>query len=261
MMKTPHKRGRWVAANWKLNKTPKESAKFITKILPVLSWLHCRVVLFPQNFSCSVVGDLAAQTDFFWGAQNIYKESSGAFTGENSPEILSKMGALFVLLGHSERRRYFGETNAEVSAKILAAQKFNLTPVVCVGESLEQRKSGAAQACVQEQVQEIVWPLCQQKASGEEGVCKTIFFAYEPLWAIGTGHVASPSQVQKAHVWIREKVKEMCGEPFAQQMPILYGGSVKPENANDLWTPDTDGFLVGGASLQIDSFLSIARSA
>ena len=181
----------------------------------------------------------------------MYFEDKGAFTGEISPLMLKDMGATHVILGHSERRHIFGETDALIGKKMKAALSHGLTPVLCVGEKLEARKSGATFSVVREQILSGLAPATHETV-------EKIIIAYEPVWAIGTGWTATPEQANEVHGYIRGLVSEKFGEDVARRIPILYGGSVKPENAYGLIKmSEVDGFLVGGASLKADSFLKI----
>ena len=188
------------------------------------------------------------------GAQNMHEKSSGAFTGEISAPMLRDLFVRYVILGHSERRQYFGETDALVNTKALAALQSHLRPIICVGETLQQREAGQTSAVVEKQVRGSCSGLTD--AQWEETV-----IAYEPVWAIGTGKTASPEQAQDVHALIRKIVREMAGEKVADGVRIQYGGSVKADNADELLNqPDIDGALVGGASLDADSFVAIIKN-
>ena len=243
----------WCAANWKLNKTPKEAGEFIDLLLQkdqnFLSSSCCQLVLYPQNFSCSVVAEKTKNTSLMWGAQNCYTESFGAYTGENSLAILKSMGASTVLIGHSERRRLFGETNDLIGQKMLAAWKAGLIPLLCVGESQEEREAGKTKEVIMEQV---------QKALNHSNPSSFVI-AYEPFWAIATGKIPSVEMIEEACVYIRQALVSISD--FKEKIPLLYGGSVNPENAQLLsMTESIDGFLIGGASLKVNSFLTIAKT-
>ncbi len=241
------------AANWKLQKTPTESADFAEQFLAQINPLGAdffsnkEVFIFPQNYSLDVLTNKFASSKVQVGPQTIHFEKSGAFTGENSAELSQKMGATLVLLGHSERRQFFHETNSAISKKIILSQNLGLLPIVCIGESLAERENQKTeQVCF------------QQLTEGLSGVDtqKRIVIAYEPVWAIGTGKVATTEQVAEIHHKIDSKMKSLGFKDFQ----ILYGGSVKPENAPQLIAiPHVDGFLIGGASLEVTSFLKICQ--
>ena len=185
------------------------------------------------------------------GAQNIFWEEKGAYTGEISAEMVKSTGAEYVIIGHSERRQYFNETSDILSRKINIALKYNLKPIYCVGEKLQHRDENKHFDIVKSQIEEVIYNLDNEQI-------KNVIIAYEPVWAIGTGHVATPEQAQEMHQFIRNLIKEKYGEDIADNMTILYGGSVKPNNAEGLFSqPDIDGGLVGGASLKAKDFLDI----
>lgn len=212
------------------------------------------IIVFPPAINLRHVVDLAQDTVAV-GAQNMYFEENGAFTGETSPLMVKDSGARYVLIGHSERRHVFGETDEMVNKKVRAAYLHSLGPVVCVGELLEERESGQSEAVVKRQIAEGLSGI-----SGEQ--MKTMIIAYEPVWAIGTGKVATPEIAESMHRFIRGVLVEMYGDSTAQSVPLLYGGSVKPDNIAGLYAvEDIDGVLVGGASLKADSFLDIIHGA
>lgn len=238
-----------VAANWKLNKGPSEASSYFEEFFQMTPEESDDSFL----FFLPAIDLLAAQsqlqdTKVGWGAQNIYFENSGAFTGENSAEVCKEVGCTHVLVGHSERRSLFGESNEAVCKKIKHAQKNNLIPVLCIGETLEQREAGETNNVLKKQLVE-----------GLMGVddLKNLVIAYEPVWAIGTGKVATPEMANEAHHYVRSVLAELH-QGLGDCVSILYGGSVKPENAKELYSQqDIDGFLVGGASLKPDSFYKI----
>lgn len=236
------------AANWKLQKTPAESAEFAKQFLtnlPANFFADKEVFIFPQNFSLDTLGTAFKNTNVQIGPQNIHFEKSGAFTGENSAEISKKMGCQLVLLGHSERRQFFSETNSALEKKIKLCQELELLPVFCIGESLSERENNQTEAVCFAQITEALSGIQKDKR---------IVIAYEPVWAIGTGKVATAEQVKDIHQKIFNKMTEMGFKNFQ----ILYGGSVKPDNAKQLIAiPHVDGFLIGGASLEAKSFLAI----
>lgn len=237
-----------IAANWKMFKNPQETRSFcesLRKVLPI--HLEKNIFIFPQSICIETLKIALSSTNIKVGAQNCYSENEGAFTGEISPRTLAQMGCTSVLVGHSERRLLFGETNESCNKKIKLIQEHKLLPIYCVGESLEERKT--------EKTFEV---LEKQLVEGLEGVdIKRVIIAYEPIWAIGTGEVATPEVAQDAHEFIRNTVKRKGNE----DVTVLYGGSVKAENAPMLIEkPDIDGFLVGGASLKADSFSEICKT-
>lgn len=245
-----------IAANWKMFKVPKETESFIKDFLSKLpSPLESDVVLCPSATSLPVASHLLAGSAVHLGAQNMNENNEGAYTGETSPVMLTSLGCRYVIVGHSERRQYFGETNAIVNKKVMAAFRHGLTPIVCVGESLAEREAGSTLQVVQKQVKE-----------GLEGIpsadTKRLVLAYEPIWAIGTGRTATPAQAQEVHLSIRDILKDQYGSLTSLSVRILYGGSVKPDNMAELMAcEDIDGGLVGGASLNPDSFLTIVKAA
>lgn len=242
-----------VAANWKMYKNPDEARSFLEQFLKLLPQKNQKqVFIFPQTVCLQSVEDTLNElnADILTGAQNCYIENEGAFTGETSTKVLKDMTTNAVLIGHSERRQYFKEDNEFLAKKIKSAQDHNLIPMYCVGETLDQRKSGKTLNILKEQL-EVGLKNFDRKGS--------LIVAYEPVWAIGTGEVATPEQAQEAHAFIRKTLQEITGLPTHK---ILYGGSVKPENAKELSSkPDIDGFLVGGASLKADSFAQICQIA
>lgn len=242
-----------VAANWKLNKNPEESRVFFDSFLEKIPQKNQKqVFIFPQILCLQAVKDYLKELDaeILTGAQNCYTEDEGAFTGETSPRVLKEMTTNAVLIGHSERRQYFKEDNEFLSKKIKAVQSHNLIPMYCIGETLDERKNKKTFGVLETQLKEGL------KHFDRKG---SLIVAYEPVWAIGTGEVATPEQAQEAHYFIRRTLKEITG---SHTYKILYGGSVKPENAKELISqPDIDGFLVGGASLKPDSFAQICQTA
>lgn len=243
------------AANWKMNKTPNESRDFFKKLdgQDLKGFFESReMIFFPQNFSFEAVAQALAQSKQLktvgFGPQNVFSQSSGAFTGENSAVIAGSLGAKFILLGHSERRQFFAETNSALCEKLAFVQLNNLIPVFCVGETLAEREGGKTGFVLEQQLRE-----------GLKNAIKAnrIIIAYEPVWAIGTGVVATTDQVRETHKMIFNLLATLGFKDFQ----ILYGGSVKPDNAKELLAiPHVDGFLVGGASLEVDSFLKICQS-
>ncbi len=242
-----------IAGNWKMNMLPNEAISMITNLAPLVKDSDVEVVL------CVPYTDLfyslltAQGTNIKIGAQNMHFEEKGAYTGEISAKMLKSIGVEYVIIGHSERRQYFAETDETVNKKIKTAFANNLKPIVCVGETLDQREQGIAFDVIQEQTKKALEGL-----SNEE-VQKTII-AYEPIWAIGTGKTATKEDANDAIKKIREKIAEIYGQNIAEGVIIQYGGSMKPENAKDLLTmSDIDGGLIGGASLKAESFAKIVN--
>jgi triosephosphate isomerase len=239
------------AGNWKLHKTPKESAEFLEEFFAAVSEedLSSFVVLPPaSNWFV-----FSAQQKLAWGAQNLYQENSGAFTGENSASTLKEMGGAYALVGHSERRHVFGEPEEWMARKVLCLQERDLTPILCVGETLDEREAGKTEEVIGGQLNSVL----HQIPAGSK-----LWVAYEPVWAIGTGKVASPEQAGAAHDHLRGLLEKAWGPEKAGAVPLLYGGSVKPENAGNLAAQSNiDGFLIGGASLKVETFLGIFRAA
>jgi triosephosphate isomerase (TIM) len=240
-----------IAGNWKMHKSIGEArslAQAITSGAGNVS--HCQVVLAPPFTALSSVADEIASSKIVLSAQNVHWESKGAFTGEISIPMLEEAGCRMVIIGHSERRQYFGETDTTVNRRVKAVIKSALRPIVCIGETLADREAGIHHSVV-----------AQQLAGGLDGLtCQDllrIILAYEPVWAIGTGRTASPEIAQEMHALIRSRLSETFGKE-AQEVCILYGGSVKPDNIDALMQqPDIDGALVGGACLEAESFLRI----
>ena len=245
------------AGNWKLNKTPAETRSTIIGLRNKLAGISGRaeVIVFPPFVSLETAVDAARETNVRIGAQNVYWEAGGAFTGEVSVGMLEAVGVTHVLLGHSERRTLFGETDESVARRLGAVLDGSLTPVVCVGEVLAERESGATADVLARQVREALKDVAPDHVG-------RIIVAYEPVWAIGTGKTATPEIANEAHTLIRNVVADMFGRSAADGMSILYGGSVKPENTASLMAEsEVDGVLVGGASLDAGSFAEIVRAA
>jgi triosephosphate isomerase (TIM) len=240
-----------LAANWKMHKSIAESIDFVTQLKrEVDSVSDVDIVLCPSYTALSSVSEVLGESNIQLGAQDLYWEPKGAFTGEVAASQLKDAGCAFTIIGHSERRQIFGETNNAVSKKIKAALGAGLLPIVCVGETLGEREAGQTQAVVAKQFTE-----------GFEGITKQEFekivIAYEPVWAIGTGRTATSAQAQEVHSYIRQLAKDKYKEASAG-LRIQYGGSVKPNNIAELMAqPDVDGALVGGASLEVGSFVQI----
>ena len=240
------------AANWKLFKTPNETRQFFTEWKKqAADSLKSEILFFPSATNLEAAAQSLQNTaGIKWGSQNCYSETKGAFTGEISASVVKEMGGSYVLLGHSERRSLFQETDLFVAKKLALVQSLDLIPMLCIGESLAERKSGKTLQVLKAQIENSLSLVSLQK---------NLVVAYEPVWAIGTGQVATAAQVEETHSNIQQLISKMG---FAKQISILYGGSVKPDNAKELISiPHVDGFLVGGASLEVPSFLQICKSA
>lgn len=241
-----------IAGNWKMNKTLSEARALAQAIREGASAAtHCQVVLAPPATALSTVAEVLRGTTLVLAAQNVFWEPFGAFTGEIGIPMLEDLGCGMVIVGHSERRQFFGETEATVNRRLKAILKSPLSPILCIGETLAQREAGTYHEAIY-----------QQLAGGLDGLTQQdllrIILAYEPVWAIGTGRTASPEIAQEVHRSIRGWLAGKFGEDAARQVRILYGGSIKPDNISDLMRqPDIDGGLVGGACLEAKSFLRI----
>lgn len=243
-----------VAANWKMNKDVQESIDIAKHLLTkLLNIKQTKVILCPPFTSLFQISECIKGSEIALGGQNMHFMESGAFTGEISGGMLKSAGCQYVILGHSERRHVFNETNELIRKKIDSALIVNLNPIVCLGETLEERQSNRTEGVLRHQY--------TSAFSGiPEPQLKKIIIAYEPVWAIGTGVNATPDQVSKSHSLIREFVSEQYNLKAAEEVPVLYGGSVKPSNAKSLIeVEDVDGFLVGGASLVEDDFFEIVK--
>ena len=244
-----------VAGNWKMHKTAAESAAFIEAVKATAEGADDReIVLAPPFPALAAAVEAAEGTRIQISAQNLHWEAKGAYTGEVSAGMLAAIGCSHVIIGHSERREYFGETDGTVHLKILAALDAGLTPIVCVGESLEQREAGNTDAVLREQFSAGMGAL-------EPGQFGHLVLAYEPIWAIGTGRTATPDIAAEAHSLLRSLAKDRFGDSVADGLRILYGGSVNPSNFSGLLErEDIDGGLVGGASLALESFQGLLRA-
>jgi triosephosphate isomerase (TIM) len=243
-----------IAGNWKMYKTPRETEAYLKEFLPKIpADINCDIVICPPYTSLQHAGSLMKGSKADLGAQNVNENPEGAFTGEISPAMLAETGCKYVVIGHSERRQFFGETNAGVNRKMLAVLKQGLIPIVCVGETLAERDANSTLAIVDRQVKEALVNIPSADT-------QKIVIAYEPVWAIGTGRTATPQQAQEVHLAIRDILKDQYGSLTSLSVRILYGGSVKPDNMADLMAcEDIDGGLVGGASLKPESFLDIVN--
>ncbi|MEX0822165.1 MAG: triose-phosphate isomerase [Rhodothermales bacterium] len=245
-----------VAGNWKMN-TDLITARTLARnvVEAVGDPGEVKVVVCPPFISLHAVSEIVRNSPVDLGAQNMHEADSGAFTGEVSAAMLRSVGSQYVILGHSERRQYFGETNEGVNRKIKKALASDILPIVCVGENLDQRKGGAAQNVVGRQIGEGLGGVDVEDA-------ERLVVAYEPIWAIGTGETATPAQAQEMHAFIRSQLTDRYGDDTGAAIHILYGGSVKPHNADELFAQDdVDGGLIGGASLKADDFAAIVDAA
>jgi triosephosphate isomerase len=246
-----------IAGNWKMHKDLSESQNLISKLINELrnENVNCDIIICPPFTSLSEAAGLVKNTKLKLGAQNMHFEDKGAFTGEVSAAMLKSAGCEYVILGHSERRAIFGESDEMINKKIKKALDTGLKPIFCIGETLQQRESGIMNDILKHQVTEGL----QHISKGE---MEKVVLAYEPVWAIGTGVTATPQQAQEVHVFVRKLISSIFGEDTAENLVIQYGGSVKPDNAGELLSQsDIDGALVGGACLESDSFLKIIKSA
>ncbi|MFZ9682112.1 MAG: triose-phosphate isomerase [Cephaloticoccus sp.] len=249
-------RKKFIAGNWKMNKTPADAADLVSEIVTAIGrQTDVDVLVCPPFTALDSVSRQLEGSNLKLGAQNMHFELSGAFTGEVSAPMLRGLFVTHVILGHSERRALFGETDAMINQKVLTAIKNQLRPILCVGETLAEREAGDTLKVVQTQLE-----------AGLEGVGKdqapSVIIAYEPVWAIGTGKVATSDQAQEVHAFIRGLLTKLHGETAAQKVRILYGGSMKPSNAPELLAQkDIDGGLIGGASLESRSFVELVKAA
>lgn len=245
-----------IAGNWKMNYNFQQSISFIQQLKEEVlkKERNCDIIICPNYITLSEAKKIINDSPIKLGAQNIYFEDSGAFTGETSANMIKSVGCEYVILGHSERRTIFNESDELINKKIKQALKYELHPIFCIGETLEEREKGITNSIVERQLQ-----LGLENVSAEEML--KVIIAYEPVWAIGTGRNATPEQAQEVHSFIRNFLTVEYGFVIADQIIIQYGGSVKPENAKDLLSqPDIDGALVGGACLKVDSFIGIIES-
>lgn len=242
-----------VAGNWKMNTTVEEGVNLAKDVAAIGSKINDVTLIVAPPFSHltevkKVLGDVKLS------AQNCASEENGAYTGEVSPAMVKSTGAEYVIIGHSERRAYYGETNDVLHKKVWLALQNDLLPIYCCGETLEERESGKLYDIIKAQIVDGLFRLSEEDF-------KKIVIAYEPVWAIGTGKVATPEQAQEMHKFIRDVIAEKYGQAVADETTLLYGGSCKPSNAKELFSnPDVDGGLIGGASLKAQDFIDIAKS-
>lgn len=256
-MHTQRKRRKFVVGNWKMHTTALEAAQLAKDVVNGFAAAdHVTVILCPPFPYLGLVGDMLRGSNVALGGQNMYPEAEGAFTGEVSPTMLLDLGCKYVILGHSERRHKLGESDAFINQKVVCALAAGLDVILCVGETLSQRKAKQTEAVLDHQL-----------STGFAGIpaeaLGRLSVAYEPVWAIGNEqHHATPKEAHDAHLLIRRKLSQICGDTWANKMTVQYGGSVEPENAAAfLNQPGVDGVLIGGASLQADEFLAIIRAA
>lgn len=241
-----------IAGNWKMNKTPSEARELVTALAPLVKDAVCDVVVCTPAVNFAAVSEAIKGTNIKLGAQNMHWKESGAYTGELSAAMLKECGVEYVILGHSERRQYFGETDATVNLRTLAAVKAGLTPIVCVGEKKEEREAGYTNALVSYQTLIALSGLTAEQVKG-------VVIAYEPVWAIGTGLTATDEQANETIGVIREAIRSAYGDA-ADEVRIQYGGSMNPKNCKGLMAqPEIDGGLIGGASLKAEDFSKVVN--
>jgi triosephosphate isomerase (TIM) len=243
-----------IAGNWKMNKTITESISLVKELLDFVKGYHeTEIVICPPFTSLWVTKELVQDTNILLGAQNMYFQDEGAYTGEISATMLQNIGCHYVIVGHSERREYFHESSQEVAWKVRKALDFRIKPIICVGEKLAERESGSAKEVVKEEIEAVFEVLKSQDAG-------SVVFAYEPIWAIGTGKSATSQDANDMIRYIRNLLKKKYSEKIAEEIRILYGGSVKPANIKELMNEsDIDGALVGGGSLKALTFSQLVR--
>lgn len=243
-----------IAGNWKMNKTASEARDLATAIIPLVKDVKNRdVILAPPFTSLQAVAETIKKTGIALAGQNLYWEDKGAYTGEISAEMLLELGCKYVIIGHSERRQYFGETDETVNKRLRQALNKGLLPIVCAGETLGERESGKANQVIEGQLKGALKDVATDEM-------ERVVVAYEPVWAIGTGKTATPEQAQEIHQFIRANIKALYDDATAAALRIQYGGSVTPDNVSTLMAmPDIDGALVGGASLKPESFAALVK--
>ena len=242
-----------IAGNWKMNKTPDEARALVEALIPLVADAECEVVVCPPFVDLCPVSKAIKGTNIHLGAQNIHWAKSGAFTGEISADMLKKFGVEYAIVGHSERRQYFGETDATVNMRAKAALENGITPIICVGESLEQRERGETDEFVASQVRGALEGISADDA-------RRIVIAYEPIWAIGTGRTATAEMAEETITVIRKALRSIFGNDAAETVRIQYGGSMNPQNAASLMAMENiDGGLIGGASLKAEDFSKVVK--
>ena len=242
-----------IAGNWKMNMTPSQAKELVTDLIPLVKDAACDVVVCPPYVDIALVAELVKGTNIQVGAQNIHWAEKGAFTGEISAAMLKEAGAAYAIIGHSERRQYFGETDETVNSRTKAALAAGIVPIICVGESLEQRENGETDAVVSGQVKADLADIPGEAVAG-------LVIAYEPIWAIGTGKTATDEQANETIGLIRETIASLYGQAVADQVRIQYGGSMNPKNVKGLMAQaQIDGGLIGGASLKAPDFAQVVN--
>ncbi len=246
----------FIAGNWKMHKTVHEAVVYVKEFRSLVKDIEdVEIVVAPTFTAIHAAAEAARNSKVGIAGQDLHWEKQGAFTGEVSAQMVREAGAEYVIIGHSERRQYFGETDQSVNRKLVAALTAGLIPIVCIGETLEEREANRTLDVLDAQIK-----------GGFDGVTgdqiAALVIAYEPVWAIGTGRTATSAQAQEAHAHIRQRLRQWFGAPAADECHIIYGGSVKPDNTHELVSqPDVDGALVGGASLDVGGFFEIVRRA
>ncbi len=242
-----------IAGNWKMYKTISDTLSFIKTLLPSLEGIKTRVWIAPPFTALHSAAEASRSSSLKIGGQNLHTQAEGAFTGEISGRMLKEAGASFVLIGHSERRAQFHESASMIRSKVERALEAELSPLLCIGETAEQREQGYTEKILSAQIKEALKDL-------DAEALHNLVIAYEPVWAIGTGQTATPSLAQEAHLWVRQIVASLLGQEFANKLTLLYGGSVKADNlAALLKEKDIDGALVGGAALQLETFVQLVK--
>ncbi|HWQ98226.1 MAG TPA: triose-phosphate isomerase [Clostridia bacterium] len=242
-----------IAGNWKMNMTPAEAERLVVELIPLVKDAACEVVVCPPYVDLALVGKLLVGTNIKLGAQNIHWAPKGAFTGEISADMLLAMGVSHAIVGHSERRQYFGETDETVNKRAKAALEANITPIICVGETLEQREGGVTDTIVSKQT------IAALAGFTAEEVVRSVI-AYEPIWAIGTGKTATNDDANNTIKVIRDAIAGVYGQKVADEVRIQYGGSMNAKNASELMAmPEIDGGLIGGASLKSEDFSKVVH--
>jgi len=242
-----------IAGNWKMNMTPGEAEQLVAELIPLLKDAACEVVVCPPYVDLALVGKLLVGTNIKLGAQNIHWAPKGAFTGEISADMLLAMGVTHAIVGHSERRQYFGETDETVNKRAKAALEANITPIICVGETLEQREGGVTDTIVSKQT------VAALAGFSAEDVIRSVI-AYEPIWAIGTGKTATNDDANSTIKVIRDAIAGVYGQKVADEVRMQYGGSMNAKNATELMAmPEIDGGLIGGASLKSEDFSKVVH--
>jgi triosephosphate isomerase len=242
-----------IAGNWKMNKTPSEAVELVKALIPLVKDAEAEVVVCPPYISIAAVAELIKDTNIELGAQNVYFEKSGAYTGEVSIDMLKEVGVRYIIIGHSERRQYFNETDENVNKKAKAILAAGLRPIICIGETLDQREKGITNDFVSMQTKLALNGI-------EEAELENVVIAYEPIWAIGTGKTATALEANETISAVRNAVREIYGEEGADKIRIQYGGSMNPKNASELMAQsEIDGGLIGGASLKGEDFSKVVK--